>query len=406
MRFYLENIQKMIPKKFMMPENLTSKILENALRIFENKVTKPQMKTLKTVIRWIWKKTTTVLARMHENQNIETKKFIEKTSHHLWNMNIVEIVEKKSLMCVKKAIKEAEEIFISYDESDIFKPDAKCMPWLSKIRDWSTWLIGNWYIFRWVNVNWISLFSHLEVANEEMNEKKKTEKTIITIWEVRKVLWDCNWIYIIDRGWDSVILIDDMLENNNRFIIRMKKTRKILDLKTNKIKKITEFWIWLHQVEIEWWTKVILCVAKRKWFRENVLLITNDENLSLEQVVSYYLKRRKIEEDFNKMKDLWLEEIRLLNIDKIKNLIALVQFVIVLSQDIYNEVMGRSNLTYQHIHLYFAKYCKWKSLTLNPQSFIKFVSENLISYEWYDTTQEPMICLFGTKREMKKMGII
>jgi hypothetical protein len=43
-------------------------------------------------------------------------------------VDLVGIVEKKSLMCVRKKIEGEKEIFISYDESDIFKPDAKCMP--------------------------------------------------------------------------------------------------------------------------------------------------------------------------------------------------------------------------------------------------------------------------------------
>ena len=394
----------MLPKQFMMPENLTNKMIENALRMFECVLTKPQLKMVRTVIRWIWKKATTIIAGMHEHENMETKKFIEKTSHHLWNVDLIEVVEKKSLMCVKKAIENAKDIFISYDESDIFKPDAKHMPWLSRIRDWSTWLLGNWYIFRWVNVNGISLFSHLEVADEEMTDKKRTEKTIITIRKVRAVLWNCDGIYIIDRAWDSIDLIDDLIENNNRFIIRMKRNRNVVDLKTWETKKIIAFWIGIHKIKIEWWTDVLLCVAKRKWFRENVLLITNDEIIDSEKLVSSYLKRRKIEEDFNKMKDLGLEEIRLLNIDKIKNLIALVQFIIILAQDIYNEVMERTSLTSQHIYLYFAKYCKRKSLTLNPQSFLKFVSENLVSYEWYNTSQEPIICLFWTKKDLKKLG--
>lgn len=396
----------MLPKKFMMPENLTNKLLDNALRIFENKLTRPQFKNIKTVVKWIRKKATTVIAQMHEHENIKTKKFIEKISHHLWNVDLIGIVEKKSLMCVKKAIEGKKEIFISYDESDIFKPDAKCMPGLSRVRDWSTGLLGNGYIFRWVNVNWISLFSHLEVADEEMNEKKRTEKTIITINKVRKVLWDCNGIYIIDRAWDSIELIDDLLQNNDRFIIRMKKNRKVFDLKTDKMKKITEFWTWMHNIRIEWWTNVFLCIAKRKWFRDDILLITNDKSLSIENLVSFYLKRRKVEEDFNKMKDLWLEEIRLLSIDKIKNLIALVQFIIVLAQDLYNEVMKGADMENQNIHLYFKKYCKRKSLTLNPQSFLKFVSENIVSYSWYKTNLEPIFCLFWTQKEMKKMGII
>jgi hypothetical protein len=43
-------------------------------------------------------------------------------------------------------------------------------------------------------------------------------------------------------------------------------------------------------------------------------------------------------------------------------------------------------------------------LTLNPQSFLKFVSENLVSYGWYNTSQEPLICLFWTKKDLKKLG--
>jgi hypothetical protein len=34
-----------------LPENLTSKVVENAMRIFEKKITSPQMKALKTVVR-------------------------------------------------------------------------------------------------------------------------------------------------------------------------------------------------------------------------------------------------------------------------------------------------------------------------------------------------------------------
>lgn len=144
----------------------------------------------------------------------------------------------------------------------------------------------------------------------------------------------------------------------------MKRIRNVTDIETWKKKKITEFKEWLHKIQIEWWTEVILCVAKRRWFRENILLITNDEKLISENVLWYYLKRRKIEEDFNKIKDLWLEEVRLLNIIKIKNLIAIIQFVIVIAQDLYNEVMEKATPTYEHIYLYYSKFCKRKSLHL------------------------------------------
>jgi hypothetical protein len=41
----------MLPKQFMMPENLTNKMIENAIRLFERTLTKPQFKAVKTVIR-------------------------------------------------------------------------------------------------------------------------------------------------------------------------------------------------------------------------------------------------------------------------------------------------------------------------------------------------------------------
>jgi len=47
-----------------------------------------------------------------------------------------------------------------------------------------------------------------------------------------------------------------------------------------------------------------LHVIKKKAEREPMLIITDDENLGSKAVLEYYLKRWKIEEDFNKMKDL------------------------------------------------------------------------------------------------------
>lgn len=116
-------------------------------------------------------------------------------------------------------------------------------------------------------------------------------------------------------------------------------------------------------------------VIKKKEEREAILLITNDESLDSKTVLEYYLKRRKIEEDFNKMKDLGLEQVRLMNFKKIQNLMAIIQFIIILSQDVFNEVMQKADMVSEEIYLYFAKFCKRKSLTLNPQSFIKFVSQ-------------------------------
>ncbi len=292
---------------------------------------------------------------------------------------------------------------IAYDESDIFKPDAKYMPGLSRVRDWSTWLFWNWYVTRWVNVNWISLYSHLE----EVLDKKwnKWEKTIETIKKVQIDLWKQAWLYIIDRWADDIKVIKFFTKEKEKFIIRMKKNRKILNLKNWKMTKITWFKQWKHNVKI-WEIEVILHVYKKPWRKNPILLLTNDETIETKESVVLYLKRWKIEEDFKKMKELWLEEVRLLNFMKIKNLIAMIQFIIILWQDIYEKVVNKVDSTYEHIYLYFKGFAKWKSLTQNPTSFIKFISFSLKHYESYNVSLEPENTLFWGKREMKKLGII
>lgn len=45
--------------------------LNNAIRIFENKLTRPQFKNLKEFTRWIIKNWTTILSRLWNRKKIE-----------------------------------------------------------------------------------------------------------------------------------------------------------------------------------------------------------------------------------------------------------------------------------------------------------------------------------------------
>jgi L-cysteine desulfidase len=113
-----------------MPENLTLKLVENAMRIFEDKITVPQIKALKTIVRGIFRNTTLILSHLHEHEEMDTKKFIEKHSHHLGNMDIIDTIQDKAIRIIKRTININIEnpIFLSYNESDIFKPNANKMP--------------------------------------------------------------------------------------------------------------------------------------------------------------------------------------------------------------------------------------------------------------------------------------
>jgi hypothetical protein len=88
---------------------------------------------------------------------------------------------------------------------------------------------------------------------------------------------------------------------------------------------------------------------------------------------------------------------------KIKNILAIIQFIIILWQDVYNEVMGREWLTEQWIYLYFKKFCKWRSTTENPQSFIRFISHHIKDYKPYVVTNNLDLWLFAWVISLKKL---
>ncbi len=56
----------------------------------------------------------------------------------------------------------------------------------------------------------------------------------------------------------------------------------------------------------------------------NIDFEINEESLKI------YKKRRKVEEDYKKHKEFWLEQVRLMSFNKIQNIVRLVQFIIMI----------------------------------------------------------------------------
>jgi hypothetical protein len=90
-------------------------------------MTRPQYKSFAGLTRSIIRKSTTILSRLNE-EGIVTKKYREKVSKHLGNIDIIDEIENKAIRCIQETMKNKERMIISYDESDIFKPDAEKMP--------------------------------------------------------------------------------------------------------------------------------------------------------------------------------------------------------------------------------------------------------------------------------------
>lgn len=378
--------------------------MNNALRIFEDKLSRPQVKAVKSVVRGIIRHTTTVLSRLNEEW-ICDHKYREKISNHLNKVDLIDVVEAKAYRCVEKVIKQDDKyIPVSYDESDLFKPSAKKMQWMRRLRDGSTGLTWTGYLLRGINIWGVSVYSRLEET--DASKISKAEYVMEAIDHVYKQFDDKRMVTIIDRWWDSIELVDEFLSRDRAFMIRWKTNRNVKIVGSDKLQKIDSLPLWRSEIELEYWTVIYAWRIQRKGFKDPIILLTNIEDMTQNEALELYLKRWKIEEDFNKMKDLWLEDVRLMSLWKVKNLLALIQFIIVLAQDVFNEVMERTSLTAQWIYLHFQKFCKKRSTTMNPQSFIRFVSDNIKFYESYNISWELWPTLFWWPRELKKMGLI
>ena len=71
------------------------KLIENGMRRFQKHLTRPQMKAVKSVTRGIIRKTTTILSALNEDAELTNRKYRERISYHLGNIDLVDEVEAK-----------------------------------------------------------------------------------------------------------------------------------------------------------------------------------------------------------------------------------------------------------------------------------------------------------------------
>ncbi len=114
--------------------------------------------------------------------------------------------------------------------------------------------------------------------------------------------------------------------------------------------------------------------------KEPIRLLTNllwDE-FSDRQIVTMYLKRWGIENIFRSAKVCFgLEKVRVLSFVKIRNLVALIQLVLVLSAHLFRTIQKSTyTLVVAILHVY-KLFLVQRSLTLNYDSFVRFLRQSL-----------------------------
>jgi len=388
----------------MTATSLVDKTLYNSMRIFDKKLWAWQSKSMKTLLKWFIQKRTTVIQALHEKDSgVLANKFRESISNHLWNVDLRPIVEERAESLIRNSKKYKSRNILAWDAWDIFKPEADKMEKLTIVRDWSTWNIWNWYVLYGININWITHQISMKDPNIEYIWSEKWEEMLK---KSAKVVNPEETIWVFDRWHDDMWFIDMLQGLGYHYVVRAKKNRIVKNLDTWKEVKIELLEPWKYKVELEIWISCYLYVLQEKWRKEPIRMYSDIDFETEKECLEIYLRRRKIEEDYRKHKDFWLEKVRLLKFKKIENIMLLIQFIVVLWQSIFNEVMQRVSTISEAIYIYYKKFCKMKVLTMNPSSILRFISEYIGWLKIYNHSDIPINSLFWSIQNMKKLGLI
>lgn len=124
----------------------------------------------------------------------------------------------------------------------------------------------------------------------------------------------------------------------------------------------------------------LLIIHKHLEEKEPIRLLTNLqwEEFSDRQIVTMYLKRWGIENIFRSAKVCFgLEKIRVRSFQKLCNLVAMVQLVLVLSSHLFRTIQKSTyTLVVALLHVYRLFLMK-RPLTLNYDSFVRFLRQAL-----------------------------
>jgi len=388
----------------MTATTLIDKKFYNSTRIFDKKLWYWQSKAMKTLVKWFIQKRTTVIQALYEKDSgILANKFRESISNHLWNVDLRPIIEDKAESLIKQSKKYKWRNILAWDAWDIFKPESNKMEKLTIIRDWSTWDIWNWYVLYGININGITHQISMKDPNIEYIWTEKREEMLK---KSANIIVPEETIWVFDRWHDDVWFIDILQELSYHYVVRARKNRIIIDLNTWKEIKIELLEPWKYRAELEIWTSCYLYIFQEKWRKEPIRMYSDIDFETEKECLEIYLRRRKIEEDYRKHKEFWLEKVRLMTFKKIENIMLLIQFIVVLWQSIFNEVTQRVSTIWEAIYIYYKKFCKSKVLTMNPSSILKFISEYIGWLKIYNHTDIPRNSLFWSIQNMKKVGLI
>ena len=394
------------------------------------------------------------IAKISEYLNTDLSKFIQKFIKYIFSKNEIKSFDELKNKTIKQRV--FNQALLLHDTTDIQKPFAKKMEKVWQARDWSKHKSWKWYYAEWtiLFIKWIiiPLLLTLFSSKEESDAKKISRRNIDYIKSISCIK---KLINVFDRGYDVVRFIKEMIEKWEKFIIRWIKNRWVIcpeyyeqikgkcttkmdnqnifskvedftkemefkTLDTHKhyeiaYKSILKKWEYADD-DINDVIQVNLVVIRLKkdsniqWIEEDLQTFKNNwedfekefyfyTNLNIEStedalVIFYlYLKRWKIETWFRYLKQVfWLEKLKILSFNKLKNICNLLVFSTyylydifykvlekqdTLSKDSLESILNQEETEWYSLELfllkYYFQYCKQKNLKFNIDSFSKFI---------------------------------
>lgn len=287
-------------------------------------------------------------------EDIRPKKTEERLSHHLAAPGLARVINEQIVEHAAERVK--QDTLIVVDPTDVRKTHARHMPYLATVRDGST---GEFVPGYWACVavacepgrrRMTPLQMRLWSADAPDFESENTQ--LLQMIDTIRAATHNRGVYVIDRGGDRMKLFSPLLARGLRFIVRLVGDRHLryrnqvlsahavaADCPTAFTESLIkqdvngEHRLQLHYgfrpVQLPDHPEPLFLVVVRGLGHEPLMLLTNvalhRSRKSLWYVVQGYLTRWLVEETIRFIKQSYhLEDLRVLNYERLRNLVAMV----------------------------------------------------------------------------------
>lgn len=372
----------------------------HALRSIGSHLTTPQTNTMKEMLVGLLKDNTPILNHLNRESSVKIAKQSERYRRHLENIDIAATVEERILRTLPEI---EEDTVIAYDLGDIAKPHAKKMEGLSGIFDGSERKPSIGYVLHGVCIHNQPVVMELHDADSKFLPQARKE----VIGRLSKKV-GTNGIWVYDRQNDDEKLFSSHVRRKQRFVIRLKKNRKLLHTLSGMIQRTEDFLPGIYDVRVMGQRyRYTLVVYKHHLHNDPMRVLVRGVKVEkAEEIIETYLVRWDIENLYKQMKEKFqMEKIRLLSLKKLKNLLALIQLATSISNKTFADMTEQAEDTTATFELSvtFKAFCHHRSLTGNRFAFTSFLSEYAPSFQPRQRESNPLQRSLLPRREIRRL---